>query len=724
MAKEESGHGHGTKLGFWAIVALAFFGITGGPYSNEPVIQSLGLGLTWLAQLAVLVFHGFPLSLCCLEQTMLIPVNGGPLIWSRASMGPFAAHVVGVTGFFSYITQVGYLGTISLSYIEEMFPIFFENHLWVRHVSVASCIIICSVVDVGKLGRFLEVILILSLLPAFALVAIGLWNTPSLEWFSGFFALPERIDLFNGFMQLYWMNSGIANIMVRVEDAESPRVFRRAVLLNVVLASLAYVVPMWGGQLVDGSTDFSQWHSGYFHTIAATHLSPWFSWWIVSGAVLGSVGLLIAQVLVTVEFCCVCAELGSLPRFLLSRDGSHSAARCGLMVTFVGIILAILYRSDQLVQYVGVSYALFIATHFVTFYKLRFMFLDCLRPFRVGVEDPFSLKLLATIPVLFIVAPLAGAPQSVFIVTSVFIVCGILCFPFTAEFTSWRQSFAAIFDKRPFSIQPGLLMRNCLVPVEFLNVNENVLLQEKYITCPSSRDGEKNIEFTLKNDPRKVNVNHNEDSNFIDLLSSRSRAHHLIPVNFSFGNARQMKLTSSSSSKKQGSKSAPLLQGNPFFPCRTSPEFPEGEQPTIVSPDGHLVSAPPLLVRDENTFLKNDRKSNSSISEIPLLSTEQLDDAADNFDKNTANEFVNGPTKSAYPQTNILGGSTVNSFNESPAIEDDFAQESREIPADAIEQRQISENRLCSFVTRALNEDNGFRCLVHLDQWIVEGYLH
>eukprot|EP00388_Colpodella_angusta_P007475 GDKJ01021121.1.p1 GENE.GDKJ01021121.1~~GDKJ01021121.1.p1 ORF type:complete len:783 (-),score=152.00 GDKJ01021121.1:109-2457(-) len=780
MVKEDSGHRHSTKLGFWAIVALAFFGITGGPYSNEPVVQSLGLGLTWVAQFAVLVFHGFPLSLCCLEQTLLIPVNGGPLIWSRASMGPLASHIVAVTGVFSYITQVGYLGTISLSYIEEMFPIFFEHHMWVRHVSIAACIIICSIVDVGKLGRFLEVILILSLLPAFALVVVGVYNKPSSEWFSGFLALPDTIDLFNGFMQLYWMNSGIANIMVRVEDAESPRVFRRAVMLNVVLASLAYVVPMWGGQLVDGSVDFSNWHSGYFHAIAVKHLPVWFSWWIVAGAVMGSIGLLIAQVVVTVEFCSVCAELGSLPRFLLSRDGSHSNGRTGVAVTAIGITLAIFYRSDELVQYVGVSYALFIATHFITFYKLRFMYTDRARPFKVGVEQGFGLLLLSTLPVLFIVAPLVGTPYDVFVVTSVFVVGGILCFPFTAEFTCWRESWRAVFEKRAFKIQPGLLQRNCLVPIELLvNGRETLTVQNGIVVAETCDEvlseqhdgtaaappvvGKSLLDEVTKLKRRLSLVSHNtscDHSHYVHMTTTDGvgmtsedaannkgdnfiytqhdedleRHHHHHEATTTCMRRVGVHKGVESLSPRRSPLSAPIAasQNSKVLPFELVPLHCS----SAPAPCPHQV--PISVIKTHASAHKSSLLSccsssgESSISDTPLLAT--VNEACCFCSEGVPDSSLQPITCTrAYqpPKCEAVVGHAAEEVEEcgfSSVIsnqEGEIVSSALVAPADEEASSPSCVSRVVDFVAENMDRGSeGFRCLVHLDQWMVEGYMN
>lgn len=81
-------------LSLSAIVGIIFFTVSGGPYGLEDVMGS-GAGMGLLLILLTPLIWSVPIALMSAELATTLPAQGGYYVWSKRSMGPFAAFTQG-----------------------------------------------------------------------------------------------------------------------------------------------------------------------------------------------------------------------------------------------------------------------------------------------------------------------------------------------------------------------------------------------------------------------------------------------------------------------------------------------------------------------------------------------------------------------------------------------------------------------------------------------------
>ncbi len=81
----------GRRLGFFALVCVIYFTVSGGAFGIEPLVGAVGPGMAVLLIVVTPIFWSLPMALMVAELATLLPEEGGYYVWVRESLGDFWA---------------------------------------------------------------------------------------------------------------------------------------------------------------------------------------------------------------------------------------------------------------------------------------------------------------------------------------------------------------------------------------------------------------------------------------------------------------------------------------------------------------------------------------------------------------------------------------------------------------------------------------------------------
>jgi amino acid transporter len=395
------------SLGTFALVFILFFSTSGGPYTTETLIHSVGPGLGLLILLLVPLIWSLPEALIVGELASMLPEEGGYYRWVDRAFGRFWAFQNGwVTWVYSLVDMAIY-PVLFNQYLRYFIPGLDTRTEWLVSLAVicgATGINLRGSVRVGVVsivaGAFVMLGFVTLSIASAARITHVPWQPFASEHARGLGGLAVGISLAL-WNYIGWDNPSTAQ--GEVKDAS--RSYPRALAFALPLVTTGYFVPLLATL---GASDWTTWTEGGWPQIAvsaAGSAGGWLAIWIALGGMISALALFNALLLGYSRIPFVLASDGLLPQALAKLDarGTPAAAvivsavfySCFALVSFGKLIIA-----DVLLY----SVALFL--EFAALVRLRKTEPSLRGAFRIPL-DRKGVAVLAALPMIVLIGVIA-----------------------------------------------------------------------------------------------------------------------------------------------------------------------------------------------------------------------------------------------------------------------------------------------------------------------------
>src|SRR5205814_3919906 len=254
-------------IGTLGLVFVLFFSTSGGPYTTETLIHSVGPGLGLLILALVPLVWSVPEALIVGELASMLPEEGGYYRWVDRAFGPFWAYQNGWLTWMYSLVDMAIYPVLFNQYLAYFVPSLGRVARWAIALLMiwgATGINLRGALRVGRASIVAGAFIILGFV---ALAVAALPHITHTPWQP--FAAPGRRGL-NGLAvglsialwnYIGWDNASTAQGEVR----DASRTYPRALAFALPLVALSYFVPLLPAL---GATDWRTWTEGGWPAIA------------------------------------------------------------------------------------------------------------------------------------------------------------------------------------------------------------------------------------------------------------------------------------------------------------------------------------------------------------------------------------------------------------------------------------------------------------------------
>ena len=359
-------------IGTAGLVFILFFSTSGGPYTTETLIHSVGPGLGLLILLLVPLIWSVPEALVVGELASMLPEEGGYYRWVDRAFGRFWAFQNGWLTWVYSLVDMAIYPMLFNQYLRYFIPGLDPRMEWLISLAViwgATWINVRGSVNVGRVsiiaGLFVMLgFLVLSIASAPRMTHIP-WQPFAPEHARGLggLAVGISIALWN---YIGWDNPSTAQGEVR----DASRSYPRALTFALPLVTIGYFVPLL---TTLGGTDWTTWTEGGWPQIAvaaAGTAGRWIAIWIALGGMISALALFNALLLGYSRIPFVLASDGLLPQALAKLDASGTP-RTAVIVSAAFYSVFALVSFGKLVVADVLLYSLALFLEFAALVQLR-----------------------------------------------------------------------------------------------------------------------------------------------------------------------------------------------------------------------------------------------------------------------------------------------------------------------------------------------------------------
>eukprot|EP00039_Didymoeca_costata_P025689 m.14132 g.14132 ORF g.14132 m.14132 type:complete len:518 (-) comp4993_c0_seq1:305-1858(-) len=288
-------------LGFFSLLMVAFFWVSGGIYGNEALLQYASPGHIVAVLIIVPLFLGLPVALISTELASALPFDGGAVAWVEEAFGTRLGAQNTYWLWLCYTVDAAVYPIFAASYVSQHWDIFglhtTEGDEGAADVGLSSlaCFIVflCTIIQLSGTNALISantVFACLSLIPTFIYMLWGLGDIPSS------FGDPEMTngdstDFSLLFSWGIWLSQGYISLGCLSGEVENPsRTMTGVVMILTPFVVFLNIVPLavsWG--LDDNATNYEP---GHFDVLATEFRGPWLGYLFLVGSIMCQLGLL------------------------------------------------------------------------------------------------------------------------------------------------------------------------------------------------------------------------------------------------------------------------------------------------------------------------------------------------------------------------------------------------------------------------------------------------
>ncbi len=389
-------------IGFWGLVALTFFTVSGGAYGLEPVIGGVGAVAGLALIILIPIFWSLPTALAVGEMSAMYPLRGGYFHWVRIALGDFWGFLEGWWSWMFTFVDMALYPVLCGDILAQIWPLLTGHTLnsLARIGFILGFIWLAALINaagarwVAGYSLFAMVVV----LAPFVAFILSAW----LRAHPHAGAISTPVKLVHGgwglaLAAVLWNYTGWDNVATFAPQVQRPeRTYPRALLATLGLIVVAYVVPVLAGLHLNPVT--ADWSDGYFVRLGALAWGPWLSLTMAITAVLSAWAQYTSQVLYVMQLPVELAAAGYLPRALARADARQVPWRALWLSTLLYSLFALasfgrLLVADLLLYFAGLS------LEFIALLVLRRRSPQTPRPFRAARSWP-GLILICLSPLL------------------------------------------------------------------------------------------------------------------------------------------------------------------------------------------------------------------------------------------------------------------------------------------------------------------------------------
>jgi amino acid transporter len=394
-------------VGTLALVFILFFCTSGGPYSTETLIHSVGPGLGLLILLIVPLIWSVPEVLIVGELASMLPEEGGYYRWVDRAFGRFWAFQNGWLTWMYSLVDMAIYPVLFNQYLRYFFPDLDPRFEWAISLVViwgATWINLKGSVRVGRVSVIAGLFVMLGFLVMSVACMPHLGHVPWHPFATekgkglGGLAVGISIALWN---YIGWDNAST----VQGEVTDASRSYPRALAFALPFVTLGYFIPLLAAL---GATDWTTWSDGKWPQIAARATGPLGSWiavWIALGGMVSALALFNALLLAYSRIPFVLAIDHLLPKSLGKLD-ARGTPRNAVIISAAFYSIFVLVPFGKLVIADVLLYSLALFLEFGALVRLRKSEPSLRGAFRIPTGRG-GVIFLATLPIIILIGVIA-----------------------------------------------------------------------------------------------------------------------------------------------------------------------------------------------------------------------------------------------------------------------------------------------------------------------------
>ena len=321
-----------------SLVFILYFSTSGGAYTTETLVQSVGPGTALLMLALVPVVYSLPEILIVGELASMLPEEGGYYRWVQRAFGPFWAFQNGWLTWMYSLVDMALYPKLFVTYLSFFAPSLSHSAIWAVGLIViwgATAVNLFGSAQVGRSAVLAGTFIITGFL---VLAGVALTHATHVPWRP--FAAPGsggRTGMAVGLSIALWNYIGWDNAStVQGEVRDATRSYPRALAIALPLVVAGYLIPLLATL---AATDWTTWTEGGWPAIALAaggSLGPLLAGWIAVGGMVSALSLFNALLLAYSRIPFVMALDGLLPSALARTDarGTPRVAVLGAAVCY------------------------------------------------------------------------------------------------------------------------------------------------------------------------------------------------------------------------------------------------------------------------------------------------------------------------------------------------------------------------------------------------------
>ena len=373
-------------LGTVTLAAVMFFNVSGGAFSMEGLIASIGPGMGLLLLVLVPLLWSIPEVLLVAELASMLPEEGGYYRWVYRAFGPFWAFQNGwLTWCYSLVDMAIYPVLLN-QYLSYFFPGLPPATQWTISLVMIWGTTLINLRGAGRVGQ-VSVYAATFILATFLMITIATvphishvpWEpfTRSSDTPWSALGVGMSIVLWN---YLGWDNA--STVGEEIKDAS--RTYPKALAITLVVVTCGYLLPVSAAL---GATDWTTWREGSWPgiTMAATGAAgPLLAPLVAVAGVVSAVALFNALLLAYSRIPLAMARDGLLPKGLAVLDERDNPSRAVILSAVCYSVFALL-PFGQLVVADVLLYSLALGLEYAALIRMRIREPELRGVFRVPV---------------------------------------------------------------------------------------------------------------------------------------------------------------------------------------------------------------------------------------------------------------------------------------------------------------------------------------------------
>lgn len=372
------------KLGVAAVVAMAFFNVSGGPWGSEDIFSSSCPMVGCLGILTFTVFFCMPQVLVTSELSCALPSNGGYLIWIREAFGDFWGFQVTYWQFVSGVADAAVYPVLICDTVMQVMGITEMGLLqkWLWRLLTTILLSLPTFVSISSVPHMLVAMAITTGAPVVTFIALGLPRVDTSVWTQ---VQPGKaMQLGKMINVLFWNLEGWDCVSTCSALCEEPieRTVPRGLFIALAITSTQYLFVLLVAAGISKDTNpWQKWDDGTLPSIGAS-LGVVMTGLLLISSLVGNAGQYMSEFLEDSYLLQGAAEIGVVPRFL-GKVWSSGAPYMANVAQLCIILVMLSFDFSDILVFDNFFCASAISLEFAAFFWLRWSQPDMRRPFRV-----------------------------------------------------------------------------------------------------------------------------------------------------------------------------------------------------------------------------------------------------------------------------------------------------------------------------------------------------
>lgn len=395
------------RIGILSLIFILFFCTSGGPYTTETLIHSVGPGLGLLILLLVPLIWSLPEVLIVGELASMLPEQGGYYRWVDRAFGRFWAFQNGWLTWIYSLVDMALYPVLFNQYLRYFLPELDARSEWIVSLVViwgATWINLRGSARVGLASIIAGCFVMVGFLVMSIFCAPHVTHVPWQPFASesahgiGGLAVGISIALWN---YIGWDNAST----VQGEVKNASRSYPLALAVALPLVTIGYFIPLLAAL---GATDWTTWTEGGWPQIAAAatgDFGRWIGVWIALGGMISALALFNALLLGYSRIPFVLADDGLLPRPLARLD-KRGTPRNAVIISAVFYSIFVLMPFGRLIIADVLLYSLALFLEFGALIQLRKREPSLRGSFRIPIGRA-GVTILAALPMIVLIGVIA-----------------------------------------------------------------------------------------------------------------------------------------------------------------------------------------------------------------------------------------------------------------------------------------------------------------------------